>query len=291
MQVPFDKMTHSMCYRRHLGKRYHGWVHREFSPPEQLLETPEKAGNFPGAELVLDCRGRQIFRTPFEFQDAPHSCFTYYFKNTSLSRSLRSCYAFQSLKISEKLRSQGFGTLKVVAAVKRKGEWLNWHSLMVAREIKSVREIASEGSHIYRVHPPAELSPQLVKQLAGELVRFHDRGFFHGDLKTRHILVQKNSSSPFFFVDLEKCRYLPRLPGLMRDILVARDLIQLLTSLPGTFTASNDLVSYFLRSYLEAAGLSPEPTPRIIRIVNLYSREGPLSQGQTVFNSLLRRAR
>ena len=280
-----------MRYRRHLGKRYHGWVHREFSPPEQLLETPEKAGELPGAELVLDCRGRQIFRTPFQFQEAPHSCFTYYFKNSSFSRSLRSCYAFQSLAISEKLRSQGFATLEVVAAVKKKGEWLNWHSLVVAREIESVREIASEGDHIYQVHPPAELSPQLAERLAGELVRFHARGFFHGDLKTRHILVQTDSSSPFFFVDLEKCRYLPHLPGLLRDILIARDLIQLLTSLPGAFTTSNELVNHFLGSYLEAAGLPPDPPHRMIRIVNLYSQEGPLSQGRTVLSGLVRRAK
>ena len=282
-------MTDRMRYRRHLGKRYHGWLHPEFSPPEQLLETPEKAGELPGTELVLDCRGRQIFRTPLEFQDTPHSCFTYYFKNSSFSRSLRSCYAFQSLEISEKLRVQGFGTLEVVAAMKKRGEWLNWHSLVVAREIESVREIASEGNHVYQVHAAAELSPELARQLAEELVRFHAQGFFHGDLKTRHILVRTNPTVRFFFVDLEKCRYLPYLPGFLRDVLAARDLVQLLTSLPGPFTTSNDQVRHFLERYLEAAGLPLDPVPRIVKMVNLYSQEGPLSQGQTVLGGLVRR--
>ncbi|MEE2840594.1 MAG: lipopolysaccharide kinase InaA family protein [Acidobacteriota bacterium] len=280
-----------MRYQRHLGTHYQGWIHPEFSPPEQLLETPEKAGELPGAEPVLDCRGRQIFRTPLKFQDGPHSCFTYYFKNSSVSRSLRSCYAFQSLKISEKLRAEDFGTLEVVAAVKKKGEWLNWHSLVVAREIESVHEIASEGHHIYQVHPAEELSPKLAGQLARELVRFHTRGFFHGDLKTRHILVRTDSTARFFFVDLEKCRYLPRLPRLLRDVLAARDLIQLLTSLPGAFTASNHLVRDFLECYLEAAGLPLDPPPRIVKMVNLYSQEGPLSQGQTVLSGLVRRSK
>ena len=280
-----------MRYQRHQGTHYQGWVHPEFSPPEQLLETPEKAGDLPGAEPVLDCRGRQIFRTPLRFQDGPQSCFTYYFKNSSFSRSLRSCYAFQCLKISEKLRAEDFGTLEVVAAVKKKGEWLNWHSLVVAREIESVREVDSEGSHIYRVHPAEELSPELAGRLARELVRFHARGFFHGDLKTRHILVRTDSTSRFFFVDLEKCLYLPRLPRLLRDVLAARDLIQLLTSLPGDFTASNPQVRHFLECYLEAAGLPRDPPPRIVKLVNLYSQEGPLSQGQTVLSGLVRRER
>jgi tRNA A-37 threonylcarbamoyl transferase component Bud32 len=255
------------------------------------LETPEKAGELPGAELILDCRGRQIFRTPLEFQNTPRSYFTYYFKNSSISRSLRSCYAFQSLQISEKLRAHRFGTLEVVAAVKKKGEWLNWHSLVVAREIESVYEIASEGSHVYQVHPAAELSPELAGQLAGELVRFHAQGFFHGDLKTRHILVRTDSPARFFFVDLEKCRYLPHLPSFLKDVLAARDLIQLLTSMPGSFTTSNDLVLHFLECYLKAAGLPLDPAPRILKMVNLYSQEGPLSQGQTVLGGLLRRVK
>ncbi|MEE8350433.1 MAG: lipopolysaccharide kinase InaA family protein [Acidobacteriota bacterium] len=277
-----------MRYRRYLGKRYHGWIDPEFSPPEQLLETPEKAGELPGAELVLDCRGRQIFRTPLTFQETPHSCFTYYFKNNSVSRSLRSCYALQSLEISEKLRDQGFGTLEVLAAVKKKDEWLNWHSLLIAREIQSVAEIASQGSHVYQVHPAVELSTALAEQLAEELVRFHARGFFHGDLKTRHILVRRNISTRFFFVDLEKCRRLPHLPGFLKDILTARDLIQVLTSLSGTFTTSDPLVRHFLECYLEAAGLPLDPSPRLVKMINLYSQEGPLSQGRTVLGGLLR---
>jgi hypothetical protein len=277
-----------MRYRRHLGQHYHGWVHREFSPPEQLLEHPDKAGELPGAELILDCQGRQIFRTPLEFQGIFHSCFTYSFNNSSFNRSLRSCYAFQSLKISEKLRAQGFGTLEVVAAVKKTGEWLNWHSLLVAREIESVREIASEGRHVYQVHPPADLSPELADQLAGELARLHAQGFFHGDLKTRHILVDEALPTRFHFVDLEKCRYLPHLPGFLRDILATRDLIQLLTSLPGSFSASNELIGHFLDRYREAAGLSLDRPCRIVKMVNLYSQEGPLSQGQTMLNGLLR---
>ncbi|MCH8818829.1 MAG: hypothetical protein IIB03_00735 [Acidobacteria bacterium] len=280
-----------MRYRRHLGQHYHGWVHHEFSPPEQLLETPDKAGELPGAELILDCRGRQIFRTPLEFQGTSHSCFTYYFQNSSFSRSLRSCYALHSLRISEKLRAQGFGTLEVVAAVKKKGEWLNWHSLLVAREIESVREIASEGSHLFQVHPAAEFSPELAGQLARELVRFHAQGFFHGDLKTRHILVGTAPRTRFFLVDLEKCRYLPHLPSFLRDVLAARDLIQLLTSLPGSFSVSNQLVRHFMERYLEAAGLPLDRPPRIVKMVNLYSQEGPLSQGQTMLSGLLRRAK
>lgn len=280
-------MAPGMKYRRHQGKHYHGWIHPKFCPPDDLLEVPEKAGEIPGAHLVLDCQGRQIFRIPLEFQNTPKSCFTYYFKNRSISRSLRYCYAFRSLKISEKLRSHDFGTFKVLAAIKKTGEWLNRHSLVVALEIESVREIASSGTHIYRVHDPADFSPELAFHLAKELARLHARGFFHGDLKTRHILVHDDPIPHFSFVDLEKCHHLPHLPGIFKEILAARDLIQLLTSIPTVFSFSDNLIRYFMECYLKAAGHPLHPPNRIIKMVTLYSREGSLSQGQTLLSNLL----
>ena len=282
-----------MRYRRRSGRRYYGWVHPEFHPPPELLEHPEQAGRLPGAELLLDCRGRQIFRISLDFQEGPQPCFTYYFKNSSFGRSLRSCYAFHSLRISQKLRTLGFGSLEIVAAVKKKREWLNWHSFIVAREIKAVREIASQGSHLFQIHPFVEFSPELASALARELAEFHRQGFFHGDLKTRHVLVPTDSKSTvrFYFVDLEKCQHLPHLPRLLKDILAARDLIQLLTSLPGSFTSSDGRDDHFLKHYLKASRHTSSPPPRLLKIVNLYRLEGPLCQGQTVVSSLLRRFR
>ncbi|MDA2933062.1 lipopolysaccharide kinase InaA family protein [Acidobacteria bacterium AH-259-D05] len=282
-----------MRYRRHCGKRYHGWVHPEFCPPSQLLEHPEEVSQLPGAELLLDCQGRQIYRISLDFQNGPQSCFTYYFRNGSFKRSLRPCYAFQSLRLSRKLASLGFGTLEVVAAIKRKGERLNWHSFVVAPEIASVCEIPSGGSHVFQIHPSTEFSPELASQLAQELARFHGEGFFHGDLKTRHLLVHTDSqpTARFYFVDLEKCHYLPHLPRFLKEILAARDLIQLLTSLPGSFTPSSDLAHQFLKRYLQASGHSFSPPSRLLKMVNLYRQDGPLSQGQTVVSGLTRRAR
>ena len=46
-----------------------------------------------------------------------------------------------------------------------------------------------------------------------------------------------------------------------------------------------------MERYLEAAGLPLDRPPRIVKMVNLYSQEGPLSQGQTMLSGLLRRAK
>ncbi len=274
-------------FQPYVGKRFKGWIHKDFQPPVELLEYPEKVCEFPGAERLLDCRGRQIFRLPLLVRGQFQSCFTYYFRNASLSRSLRRNYAFQNLRMSRKLHRNGLGTITVVAALKQRGEWLNWHSFSVAPEIPSVCEIPSTGNHIFQVHPVIDFSPQIAVDLARELVSFHTKGFFHGDLKTRHILVdiRQNPHTRFYFVDLEKCQHFPHLKGYLRDILAARDLVQLFASLPETSKVAN-FKGVLLDHYLGASELSLSRQERLRRIIDLYRPGGVLRQGQTLFSSL-----
>lgn len=279
-----------MEFRPYSGKRYYGWVHPEFAPPVELLETPENANRLPQAQSLLDCRGRQIHRLPLRFRGELHSCFVYYFRNASWNRAVRSSYAFRSLRIAEKLQQGGIGTLEVLAALKRTNELWNWHSLVVAREIESVCEIQSAGSHVYPIHSMVEFSESLSCALARRLAEIHRLGFFHGDLKTRHILIsaQPNPGPRFYFVDLEKCRHLPLLPAPARDLLAARDLIQLFASLPAGARA---LRNQFLQEYFHAGSLSPARQERIQRVLTLYEPAHRFQQGETLAAGLWRSLR
>jgi hypothetical protein len=90
---------------------------------------------------------------------------------------------------AELLRDMGFPTLEVVAALKKKSELLNWTSILVALEIQSVSEIPSRGDHIFQIHDFLGVSTDWPVALGRHIARFHNAGFVHGDLKTRHILV------------------------------------------------------------------------------------------------------
>ncbi len=286
----WQKLWPRVEFQRYTGKHFYGWIHSEFSPPKGLLDSPERAAEFPEAEHLLDCRARQIFRLPLSVQGRLRSCFTYYFTNQSLNRSFRTTPSFHILKVSQKLQEKGLGTLKVLAALKRKRELFNWCSFLVAREITPVYELASAGNHVFQIHPFLEYSPRVAAGLAQHLASFHRKGFFHGDLKTRHILIGRHSNPlrRFYLVDLEKCHYLPHLPSFLKDVLAARDLIQLFASLktPSSSEDADHLRYYFTEEYLSAIQLSLSRQVWLKKLLELYGPEGNLEQGQTVLTNL-----
>jgi hypothetical protein len=282
-----------MEFRRFSGRRFRGWVRNDFEPPLSLLDYPERLDEFVEVDKLLDCAGRQISRAMLAVAGRPESCFIYHFTNTSWSRGLRRSYAFRSLRLSRKLRNSGIGTLEVLAALKRRGEFLNWQSILVAREIAPVCELPAADNHLFQIHPSAPLSPLITHELARELAFFHGQGFFHGDLKSRHILVNRdNGSRPrFYFVDLEKTLYLPRLPRSLRAVLESRDLVQLFASLPRDNGKRRHLQEELLEAYLEAACHPPRLRRIFRRILELYGPDGGFSQGETLWTNICKSLR
>jgi len=199
------------------------------------------------------------------------------------------------------MRNEGIQTLEVLAALKPRNERLNWRSLLIASEIDSVNELPSAGNHVFQVHRSVPFDSSIASMLAQELSRFHDRRFVHGDLKSRHILAKKNVSTahagngtgPFHLVDLEKCRRYRHLPNFLLDILTARDLVQLFSSLPvdaeGRSAAS--VWPRFLSDYFAGRNLSKSRIRFMQRILELYSPGGSLSQGKTLIDCLMIRFR
>jgi len=273
-------------FNRYTGKIFVGWLREGFQPPDELLERPEQIGHLPDAEHLLDCGGRQIHRLPLFFEGAARSCFAYYFTNASLGRSLRRSYAFRTLKTSLRLKEQSFSTLDVLAAMKRRGEFFNWTGLLIAGDLQSVCELPSAGRHVFQIHAPIALTPELATSLGEYLASLHNSGFFHGDLKSRHILVSKGPGGwVFHLVDLEKCLYLPHLLPAVKVLGASRDLVQLFASLPQADLDSTGGI--LLESYLQALTLSPRLKETLKRITGLYGKRGRFRQGRTLLANVL----
>lgn len=279
-----------MRLKRFVGGQYQGRVHCDLEFPLKLAENPLSAAFLAGAEVLLKCDGRRIVRTELPIRGRPCPIFFYVLQNHSWNRAFRPDSARHIFRMSETLRRLGFDTPEVLAALKPKRQMLNWKSLLVTREISNVSELPSTGNHVFQVHPPAAMTPELIRSFADLLARIHDSGFFHGDLKSRHVLVRKRDDGwRFFLVDLEKSRYAPELPRLYQDLMAARDLIQLFASLPSQPVPpqSNSLETAFLNSYFAARELTFIRRKRIHQWLNLYRPGSSFRQGETVLAALL----
>jgi len=275
------------------NRDFRGWVHpglncdlsRPFS--SEFHQKINASG-----ESVLHCRGRDIYRVPLEFEGREVNCFLYFFRNTSLSRAFRQSPARSIMKISEKIRGSGFPSIEVLAAIRPTGELLNWNSLLIVREIPNVRELPARGNHVYRVHEEVEFSRAVADRTAEELARFHDAGFYHGDLKSRHILVSGPQDSPsrITFVDLEKAAFIRFLPFFYRDLLAARDLVQMLSSLPEPEQDAplENRKTEFLSTYLSRRKAGEFRLSITRKAVGLYLDKGSLRQGETVLQAIIR---
>lgn len=273
---------------------YQGWIRAglDWTPSNPEGEDFRRMISEKG-ERLLHCRGRDIYRLEFILDGSPCRCFLHVFRNGSLSRAFRASPARKILKISRKIRELGFPSLEVLAALRPKKEMLSWNSLLIAKEIGNVKELPACGNHVYKVHESTEFSELVAELTARELARFHDSGLFHGDLKSRHVLVSGNREEEhpsIVFVDLEKTRHSPLLPSSFRDLLAARDLVQLLSSLPEEPEESGrcDHKSTFISSYLSKRNLHPGRALRIRKTVSLYLDSGSLHQGETVLRGMLR---
>ncbi len=275
-------------------REYQGWVQAglDWTPSDPEGDEFQRMVAEKG-ELLLHCRGRDIYRICFILDGSPCSCFLYVFRNSSLSRAFKASPARRILKISRKIRELGFPSLEVLAALRPKKEILSRNSLLIVKEIGNVKELPACGNHVYKVHESTEFSELVAELTARELARFHDSGLFHGDLKSRHVLVsgkREEEHPSIVFVDLEKTRHSPLLPSFLQDLLAARDLVQLLSSLPEEPEESGrcDHKSTFISSYLSKRNPQPGRARRIRKTVSLYLDSGSLHQGETVLRGVLR---
>lgn len=274
-------------YRRFTGKLCRGWVHITFDPAPEFLDHPEDVADWPGAEKIVDRVSRQIYRLRLKVGGKEMSCYSYYLADTSFPRIFRSTYAFRVLKQSRRLLENGIGTFQVLASVKKKRVILNRRSFVLVREIPQVTEIASRSNHSSEIHEHTDLTAELASSLGAAIANLHNKGFVHGDLKTRHVLLRKSDLPEIFFVDLEKCWSIRALPKLFQDVVCSRDLIQFFTSMPERSFYRNHVRQEVLTAYWKSRNLSHSRKQRIIGYLRMYGPDGGFRQGKTLLENVL----
>lgn len=284
-----------MGYQWFVGDEFCGWILQGLTLPAGLSTEASCTPLLENAEMLLDCRLRNICRADLRRGEETIRCFFYFFRHNSLLEAVGTGPPFHILTMSRTLQKQGFESLEVLAALKPRGRLLKWTSLLIARELEAVSELPSTGNHVFQIHGWVDFDSGVAADLARELARFHDSAFFHGDLKSRHVLARRSQgdSSPesgwrFVLVDLEKTRHLPHLPFPASDILAARDLIQLMASLPAGSEQREvgSVREHLVEQYLGQRNISRGRAALIRRILEMYGPGGPLVQGKTVFGGL-----
>lgn len=268
------------------GRDYKGWIHEDLTLDESLLEEPSLVSQNLGAEILVDGAGRQVFR--FELPGSRgEMAFGFFSCPMSRWSWLHKPYSDRVLGATGALTEAGFPCMQILAAVRPRRTFPRKGSLVIAREIPRVRQLPAFGNHYLDIHAEADLEVETAVSLGKHIASLHNASIFHGDLKSRHILLDSDSAT-FFLVDLEKCRSLPKWPRFVQDILAARDLIQLFHSLPGDGSLSRQRRK-LLDAYHETLAVSIRSRNRIGWFLSLYGDRGGFEQGLTLLENLARK--
>lgn len=277
--------------RRHSCQQYYGWIHQDLLPLPDFLKNPQVLDSNPEADNLLDTQNRQIYRLQISSNGKNARVFVHLDRSDSLFGGFHRSYADRIRQISQKLDQSKIGTIAVLAALQTRRRNRNWTSIVVAREIPTVRQLPASERHFLDIHPQQDFTVEIAAALGAELANLHSQDFFHGDLKSRHVLYRFDNKD-FCFVDLEKCGQHKLWPGFLKDLMAARDMIQLLNSLPQDQEQEqfNDLV---LTTYLDQRRISARRKRRINSWIKLYGQQGGFRQGRTFLeniSSLIRRS-
>lgn len=275
-------------WNRFKSKDWIGWIDAGFDSPSlrKILEQPEALQQQPGRQAILECAARRIHR--FSLPEFPQvQLLGQYFQNPSLFRLWRPAAAPKLMRISRQLRKRDLLVPSVVASIRPRGSWWNRRSFAVMAELPFVYELTAGRGHQLPIHPlfPKPLE-KLAAPLAATIARWHDGGIAHGDLKSRHVLVQSRDLENFdiYLADLERTMRLRAFPRPVREAYFLRDLVQLMGSLG--IHATTSFRELFLEHYFRERKLSASLQRRFRRFLDLY-RQGRLQQGRTLLEQLL----
>lgn len=131
----------------------------------------------------------------------------------ALRRKLKDIFrvskAMREWRIGNRLWEGGVPVALPLAVGERRRCRVLRDSFLVSREIEGVRQLRK---YIFTLRPPRTADVRREKReifaaLAGKLGEIHERGFFHGDLNTSHILMRRGLPPEFYFVDFENSRW------------------------------------------------------------------------------------
>jgi 3-deoxy-D-manno-octulosonic acid kinase len=103
----------------------------------------------------------------------------------------------------EKIRSSGIPTLQPIAAIHRSLLWPLYQAYLLSLEIPLSKDLIQYFQEIGS-HPSREslfLKRKTIRSAGLLLQKFHQSGFFHGDLQLKNILVARDQ---LFLIDFDR---------------------------------------------------------------------------------------
>lgn len=128
--------------------------------------------------------------------------------------------SFRELALTEEMRSQGIPTIEPIAAVHRKIFPFFYRAYLLSLEVPQARNLVhylqEEGT---ASKESLSVKRKLLRSIGFLIRRFHDAGFFHGDLQLKNILIVNEEE--LLLIDLDRSYRKPGLSmrGRMKNLL------------------------------------------------------------------------
>lgn len=117
----------------------------------------------------------------------------------------------------------------------------------ICEELSNTRTLSS---YVKAVNSPEKVE-NIMKRFAFEIADFHKAGFFHGDMNWKNIMIDADSESKSYYIDLDTAGKLSS----ARDTRYAMDLARFSIDIAEK-TSGRDYISVFIMAYAGAAGVS-----------------------------------
>jgi tRNA A-37 threonylcarbamoyl transferase component Bud32 len=125
------------------------------------------------------------------------------FRNFNRSLYLFGSRSFRELALTEEIRSCGIPTVQPIAAIHRLILWPFYQAYLLSIEIPHSKDLIQYFSEI-GIRPSREnivLKRKTIRSVGLLLRKFHQTGFFHGDLQLKNILV---AGDQLFLIDFDR---------------------------------------------------------------------------------------
>ncbi len=199
----------------------------------------------PGVRVIDDVDKSVVVSLSLEGPEGRERIAVKRYDKPSFKRKLKDIFraskAMREWKIGNRLWEKGIPVALPLAVGERRRWRVLRDSFLISREIEGVIQLRK---YIFALRPPRKEEVKREKKelfavLAGKLWELHERGCFHGDLNTSHILVRRGPLPEFYFVDFESSRW-----GKVSLRQRIKDLARLNESMP-SFINRTDRVRFF----------------------------------------------
>jgi len=231
---------------------------------EGLLKKPE-------GRVIDDVDKSVVVSLPLEGPEGREKIAVKHYHKPALKRKLKDIFraskAMREWKIGNRLWEKKIPVALPLAVGERRRWRVLQESFLISREIEGAMQLRR---YIFALRPPRTAEVQKEKKelfavLARKLWELHEKGCFHGDLNTSHILVRRGTLPEFYFVDFESSRW-----GKVSLRQRIKDLARLNESMP-SFISRTERIRFF-QVYSERLESSRGKRKRTIDIIETRTR-------------------